>query len=770
MTKKRPPKKTLFCYCHLGGEISVNADKTVTYEGGRVDGIVIDDTTKFKAFIELICDRLHILRDGNVFKYSVKFDRLRLLPLEDQCGLDNLLQFNDGDGYVYVEQVDVFPDVAATATRGSNTGKLQLSEYQGDEVDYVETSPDIAVRLALASGEGPSELIEFTDGDASGHTSCDRPIALPSQAIMVEWEKEILGVGQQFPDMETFRVALYKYAIAHSFRYTLLRNAKKNCAARCVVKKCPWRLTVLPLKQKCDPSSEVIVRKFIDKHRHSEQDEIDSRPVIRPKYIAGLVAEKIKNNPNMHHREIAKAIESEFALTLKYQQSFRAKQKAMIAINGKVEDTYKLIPWLCQRLMEMMPGTVAAWGSTDSNHFKQLFVAYSCSVRGFQLGCRPLLFVNHIEMYNPYKSIFVTVNALDANDDAFPVAYGCLAAEENNDWLWFFQKLKVSIGDGEFILISDKNDSIRHGIDEVFGAENHAHSYQDLRESFRLFVHESLKLRDTGKETALSLLDDIVYARSGSDHNKALLTMHRYNKELYEWLSTNSVARCANSHFVKKRWDKFDFDCSYNFISWMLNESCMPLLEFMKIHQHKLAELMLTRKAEIPTWEFNIGDKLEMKLRENISRAAGLMISQISEFTFQTCSETIHDVDMATRSCSCLEWQMTGIPCPHACSVLQLAKLEVYDYVEKYFHREAQETIYAEVMPLLDTDDIPKPHQINSLYTDDSLYLLTPTSAKRAAGRPRAKPAEPRKWIKSTNSCSLCLQAGHNKKTCKNVQ
>lgn len=95
----------------------MNADKTVTYEGGRIDGIVIDDDTNYEAFIDIICDRLHILRGGNTFKYSVKFDRSRLLPLEDQTGLDNLLQFNDGAGYVYVDLVGLSPNVAATATR-----------------------------------------------------------------------------------------------------------------------------------------------------------------------------------------------------------------------------------------------------------------------------------------------------------------------------------------------------------------------------------------------------------------------------------------------------------------------------------------------------------------------------------------------------------------------------------------------------------------------------------------------------------------------------
>lgn len=114
MSKKRD-KKSLFCFCHFGGNIVVNEDKSVSYKGGSVDGIVINEDTKYDAFVGLVCQQLSITPRGKSFQYSVKFDKSCLLPLKDQSGLNKLLEFNDGSGCVYItETKEVAPLVVST--------------------------------------------------------------------------------------------------------------------------------------------------------------------------------------------------------------------------------------------------------------------------------------------------------------------------------------------------------------------------------------------------------------------------------------------------------------------------------------------------------------------------------------------------------------------------------------------------------------------------------------------------------------------------------
>lgn len=113
-------EKTLFCYCHVGGELVVKEDRSVSYKGGFVDGLVIDQDTSYEAFVGRICEQLCITPTGKLFQYSVKFDKSCLLPLKDQNGLNNLLYFNEGAGYVYVVETGEVANPALICKRYIN--------------------------------------------------------------------------------------------------------------------------------------------------------------------------------------------------------------------------------------------------------------------------------------------------------------------------------------------------------------------------------------------------------------------------------------------------------------------------------------------------------------------------------------------------------------------------------------------------------------------------------------------------------------------------
>ena len=55
-------------------------------------------------------------------------------------------------------------------------------------------------------------------------------------------------------------------------------------------------------------------------------------------------------------------------------------------IYGLPENSYMLLSWLCQRLVDINPGTIAEC-TKQNGHFWQLFVAHSFSIQGFLMGC-----------------------------------------------------------------------------------------------------------------------------------------------------------------------------------------------------------------------------------------------------------------------------------------------------------------------------------------------------------------------------------------------
>ena len=104
----------------------------------------------------------------------------------------------------------------------------------------------------------------------------------------------------------------------------------------------------------------------------------------------------------------------------------------------------------------------------------------------------------------------------------FPIAYGVMSSENYEDWNWCLQNLKNLIGDKDVIILLDRHPGLLRSVQELFGDENHAYCYLQLKESFSSFFNKSNTRGNKGKEIALQWLDKIAYARLEIDFNAHL--------------------------------------------------------------------------------------------------------------------------------------------------------------------------------------------------------------------------------------------------------
>ena len=156
-------------------------------------------------------------------------------------------------------------------------------------------------------------------------------------------------------------------------------------------------------------------------------------------------------------------------------------------IYGLPENSYMLLPWLCQRLVDINPGTIAEYSRQDG-HFWQLFIAHSFSIQGFLMGCRPVIAIDLTHLSGLYRGSLFSATAYDADDGMFPIAFGVVSSENYEDWLWFLQKLKGILQDKEVVIISNRHQAILHSICQLFGVENHAYCYRHVKENFSSYV------------------------------------------------------------------------------------------------------------------------------------------------------------------------------------------------------------------------------------------------------------------------------------------
>ncbi|KAL6342275.1 hypothetical protein AAG906_006904 [Vitis piasezkii] len=475
--------------------------------------------------------------------------------------------------------------------------------------------------------------------------------------------------------------AIYLMSVGGHFRYKFKRNCLKHMTVISVVEGCPWK-----------------VHTFRNEHNLFLEDVLVSEPVVRCNRATTMIDDVIRSNPDYLPRQICKDFHQQYIMQLNYCVP---------------QCSYKLLPWLCTRLIETNPGTITEYRCLDDGHFMQLFVALSVSIHRFKMGCQPIILINSSHMSGPYKGALFSTSSYDADDGMFPLAYGLFSSENYKDWLWFLEKLKMVIG-------------IIRSVLEVFGSENHAHCYRHIKENFSNFLTKLNTKERKWKENVLQILDSITYARLHCDYEVVMDTLRTFNHDLAKWVEDNNPQHWVISKFKKMRWDKMTSNLVESFNSWLRHERHHNICVFFIEHMDKLGSLLVEYKNGLVKWNGCIGENYITYLH-----LGSLM--KVSN------GKTFLEVDLMKRTCTCKAWQMSGTPCDHACAIIWRMGFDVSDYVDDWYKYNLQEKIYSGNLRTLVTHDMPMIDEDGIVrdaldHTHPFLNLLT---TKRPPGRPR---------------------------------
>ena len=582
-----------------------------------------------------------------------------------------------------------------------------------------------------------------------------------------KFQNTITSSGQIFNNASEFRDALYLMSLAGKFRYSFKRNSPKQMTVVCRVDECPWKITC----RAWGSTNTVQVHTFRNVHNHSLEDVASYKPILRSQRASLVIDNVIRSNPDYHPRQICEDFIKQHGMRLSYSQAWHLKEKAKERIYGRPKNYYKLLPWMCERIVQKNPGTIIELNHSSDGHFEQLFIAHAVSIHGFTLGCRPIIAIDSSHMSGAYKDAIFSATSYDANDSVFPLAIGVMSSENYEDWSWFLKNLKKVIGDKKVVIISDRRPALLCSVPEIFGVENHAHCYHHVKEEFSSFLNKNIIKGNKGKENALQWLDSIAYARLEHDYNVRMCELRKFNDALATWVEDNSPKCWAMSKFPKNRWDKMTTNFDESFTVWLRDERHYSICHFMMEHMDKLAAMLVKNKEESTTWEGSIGPKIKEKVMLNISKGEGYPVAPSMNGVFGVCiGKSVLNVDTMNQTCTCKAWQMLGIPCEHACAALLSTGQNVYDFVEDCYKFPKQELVYSGSFRPIETHDMPSVNNdgvVRDLTGQIFSSLNPPHGTKRPMGRPRKKHIESQVMDRKTLFCSQCHMAGHNRKTCK---
>jgi len=164
--------------------------------------------------------------------------------------------------------------------------------------------------------------------------------------------------------------ACHEFALENAFEFNTKRANKHHYTIVCKADDCPWHLYA---------SS---VESFLVFRIKTYQSEPGNKQAMAS-YIANVVSEKLKEQPNYRPVDIVVDIRRELGVKINYSKGYRAREHALEQQNGTHEEAYKSLPKYCLDLEKTNPNSKAFIESTSENKFLRLFVCHGACATGF---------------------------------------------------------------------------------------------------------------------------------------------------------------------------------------------------------------------------------------------------------------------------------------------------------------------------------------------------------------------------------------------------
>ncbi|CAL5358174.1 unnamed protein product [Camellia sinensis] len=566
-------------------------------------------------------------------------------------------------------------------------------------------------------------------------------------------------VGQEFPDVKAFRKAIKEAAIAQHFELRIVKSDLIRYFAKCATEGCPWRIRAVKLSN----APTFTIRSIEPTHTCGKNAQ-NGHHQASVDWIVNFIEERLRDNVNYKPKDILHDIHKQYGIMIPYKQAWRAKERGLAAIYGSSEEGYCLLPSYCEQIKKTNPGSAAeVFTASADNRFQRLFVSFYASIYGFLNGCLPIVGLGGIQLKNKYLGTLLSATSFDADGGLFPLAFGVVDVENDENWMWFLSELHKALeANTEKILdltfLSDGQKGIVDAVKRKFPGSFHAFCMKHLSESIG---------KEFKNSRLVHLLWKAAYSTTTIGFKERLAEIEEVSSEAAKWLQQFPPSRWALVYFEGTRYGHLSSNIE-DFNRWILETLELPIIQVIERIHSKLAAEFADRRAKSNSWLSMLTPSAEKRIAEAINRASTYQVLRSDEVEFEVLSaERSEIVNIGTHCCSCRDWQLYGIPCSHAVAALISARKDVYAFIERCFTVASYcETYSEDIHPIPGKIEWKKEGEVPM---DEDVRVVRPPKFRRPPGRPEKKRicVEDFNREKHTVHCSRCNQTGHYKTTCK---
>lgn len=582
------------------------------------------------------------------------------------------------------------------------------------------------------------------------------PPVLQSRRLVTDPVYE-LAVGQTFSDVSSCRRVIKETAIALHFEIMTLKSDQTRFTAKCATKGCPWRIHAA--KNPGVPTCTI--RTMHAEHNCGGITHLGHQQAS-VQWIANSLEQIIKENPNYKPKDIVEKINRDHGITLSYKQAWRGKERVMAILQESTEGDYRLLPQYCDQIRRTNPGSIATvYVNPADSSFQRLFVSYHALIYGFLNGCRPLLCLDRIVPNSKHLCTLLYATGYDGNGELFPLAFGVVEEENDENWIWFLSELHELMKANtecipELTILSNMKRGIVDGVEQSFPTAFHGYCMRLLIESFK---------KEFNNKKLANLFLEAANALTIFEYESIMLEIGATSQEAASWIQQLSPQLWATAYFKGTRFGQLTANIVESLDSWIVNACKLPIIQMMECIRRQLMTWFCERREASTQWASILVPSAEKLVSGAIECARTYQVFRANVAEYEVLSaELPFIVDIQKCWCTCQGWQLLGLPCSHAAAALLFCNQTVYRFTESCYTVAAYRNAYSETI-----HPVPDKRQWNQA-DENSVpnIVINPPKSIPPLSKPRKRRVRSADLgrVKRTVHCSRCYQPGHFRSTC----
>ncbi|KAH7854428.1 hypothetical protein Vadar_013718 [Vaccinium darrowii] len=595
--------------------------------------------------------------------------------------------------------------------------------------------------------------------------------------------------GQVFLSKLELQRTTERYSMDRNVMYCVDQSTKKLLVLKCKNEgdggTCNWRLRAT----RKDGEEEWKITKYEGPHSCLAVSITPDHRMLTARYISSRILNLVREDPSLKIKVLQASVrDTTGGYNPSYDKTWLGKQIAIESIFGDWDQSYEKLPRYLAAVQHFNPGTEFKINTVPSVIpgtviFDQVFWAFASAIEGFR-HCRPVLCVDGTFLTGKYKGVMLIVVSQDAENQLFPIAFAVVERETKESWGWFLDCLRCYVTQRTGLcLISDRHHGlVNYAKDEPSWRPPYAYHRYCARHIRANYVRRHGQVAGRQVFCAATEIQPRKFERELNKTKRFIVTdgPNKGKEKVYDDLMAIPLERWSFAHDGGMRYGSKTTNVVECFNGVLKDARHLPIT------------------AMVMTTFFKSVEYFNDKVRKSLARMdAGHVYSEFASTKYDTWRQKsrrhtvvefnkvegiytvqtpvnptspykgnhLHVVKLNEGTCTCNKLQQWKIPCSHVIAICTYHNLDPLQYFSDYWKLESNIAMYSSLpfQPVYDEEYWPN-------YFGDT--IVPDKDRLRGKGRPRYNRirnemddfAESQPSQKQ--SCKLCGQVGHNRRTC----